>query len=208
MRPTVRSTSRPWRTALLCLAALTSCGGEPEAARPEESTPPVADPVAEGATVTPAPAASADSTDWTIGLLSAPTTVTGGPVPVLTDIRTGSHADYERFTVELDAANGLPGYHVEYVDRPLHECGSGNQIFPVGDAWLELRLEPAAAHTEAGEATLGAREIAVDAPLLRRIYRTCDFEAVVVHVLALSAPNPFRVLTLSRPSRIVVDIQR
>jgi hypothetical protein len=97
---------------------------------------------------------------------------------------------------------------VEYVDRPLHECGSGNQIFPVGDAWLELRLEPAAAHTEAGEATLGAREIAVDAPLLRRIYRTCDFEAVVVHVLALSAPNPFRVLTLSSPSRIVVDIQR
>jgi hypothetical protein len=127
---------------------------------------------------------------------------------VLTDIRTGTHPDYERFTVELDAAEGLPAYHVEYVDRPLHECGSGNQIFPVGDAWLELRLEPAAAHTEAGEATLGAREIAVDAPLLRRIYRTCDFEAVVVHVLALSAPNPFRVLTLSSPSRIVVDIQR
>jgi hypothetical protein len=200
------TTSYRTRVALACLAAMMSCGGEPgsDAARPDGSAPPVAVPVEAGAGT----AAVADSIDWTIGVLSAPPTVTGGPVPVLTEIRTGTHAEYERFTAELAAAEGLPGYRVEYIDRPLHECGSGKQVFPVGDAWLELRLEPAAAHTEAGEPTLGAREIAVDATLLRRIYRICDFEAVVVHVLALSAPNPFRVLTLSGPPRIVVDIQR
>ena len=203
------TTSRRTRVALACVAAMMSCGGEPgsDAARPDGSAAPVAVPV-EAGTAAPGPVAVAESGDWTIGVLSAPPTVTGGPVPVLTEIRTGTHPEYERFTAELRAAEGLPGYHVEYIDRPLHECGSGKQVFPVGDAWLELRLEPAAAHTEAGEATLGAREIAVDATLLRRIYRTCDFEAVVVHVLALSAPNPFRVLTLSGPPRIVVDIQR
>jgi hypothetical protein len=150
----------------------------------------------------------ADTGTWTIGEASAPTTVTRGPVPVVTALRTATQPEYERVTVELGPADGLPGYHAEYMDRPLHECGSGNQVFPVGDAWLELRLEPAAAHTEAGEATLGAREVAVEAPLLQRIYRTCDFEAVVVFVLALSSPNPFRVSTLSDPWRVVVDIQR
>jgi hypothetical protein len=130
------------------------------------------------------------------------------PLPVLTAMRTGSHPAYDRVTLELSGAEGLPAYHLEYVDRPLIECGSGRQVSPVGDAWLELRLEPAAAHTEAGQPTLGSREIVVGAPLVQRIYRTCDFEGVVTLVLALSAPNPFRVLTLSDPWRVVVDVQR
>jgi hypothetical protein len=101
-----------------------------------------------------------------------------------------------------------PGYHLEYVDRPLIACGSGEQIFPEGDAWLEIRLEPAAAHTEEGQPTLGPREVAVDGPLLRRIYRTCDFEGIVTYVLALSTPNAYRVVTLQDPIRIVVDVER
>jgi hypothetical protein len=126
---------------------------------------------------------------------------------VLTALRTGVQDGFERVTFEL-AGPDTPGYQAEYVDRPLYDCGSGEPTYPVGDAWLELRLEPAAAHTEEGRPTLGARDLAVGAPLLQRIYRTCDFEAVVVHVLALSTPNAFRVFTLADPVRIVVDIQR
>lgn len=165
--------------------------------------------------------------DWTLGTVSAPTTVTGGPVPVITGLRTGSHPDFDRVTVALGVGTGdpgapsrdsgagappgaeaFPGYRAAYVDRPLHECGSGRQIHPVGDGWLELRLEPAAAHTEAGEPTLPGRETAVDGALLRRIYRTCDFEAVVTFVLAVSSPEPFRVFTLPDPPRVVVDVRR
>jgi hypothetical protein len=169
---------------------------------PDTANPPAPEPTN--------PSATADSTDWTIGVLSAPSTVTGGPprLPVLTALRSGVHAEYERFTVELDVAGGLPGYHLEYVDRPLHDCGSGEPTYPVGDAWLELRLEPAAAHTEAGQPTLGGRDITLDHDLLRRVYRTCDFEGVVTLVLAVSEPNPFRVLTLADPARIVVDVER
>lgn len=158
----------------------------------------------------PRAAALADSTDWTIGLLEAPSTLDDGPppVPVLTALRAGVHPDWERATFELEGAAGLPGYRIEYVDRPLYDCGSGEPTYPVGDAWLEVRFYPAAAHTEEGRPTLGARDLAVDQPLLRHIYRTCDFEAVVVHVLALSAPNAFRVMTLADPVRIVVDVRR
>jgi len=151
----------------------------------------------------------ADTATWTIGATSVPAGVDAPPLPVLTALRTGAHPGYARMTVEIGPeAPGPPGYRVEYVDRPLIECGSGNQIFPVGDAWLEVRLEPVAAHTEAGQPTLGAREITVEGPLLLRVYRTCDFEGVVTLVMALASPNPYRVLTLADPWRIVVDVQR
>jgi hypothetical protein len=192
------------RTTLLCVVVLAACSGEPE---PSEGSQP--DTAAVGAQPSPTTdVAAPDTSSWTIGLASAPSTVVQGPVPVLTALRTGIQDGFERVTFELAGSAGLPGYQAEYVDRPLHDCGSGEPTYPVGDAWLQVRLEPAAAHTEEGRPTLGARDVAVGAPLLQRIYRTCDFEAVVVHVLALSRPNAFRVFTLADPWRVVVDIQR
>jgi hypothetical protein len=173
---------------------------DPPGAEPGDS----AGSLQEDATTDPAGAAT-----WTIGVTSVPAGVDVPPLPVLTSLRTGTHAEYVRMTVEIGPdAPGPPGYKVEYIDRPLIECGSGAQIFPVGDAWLELRLEPAAAHTEDGQPTLGPREIAVEGPLLLRLYRTCNFEGVVTLVMALASPNPYRVLTLPDPWRIVVDVQR
>jgi hypothetical protein len=121
-------------------------------------------------------------------------------------IRTAAHDGFDRVTIELEA-DGLPGYHVEYVDRPLHQCGSGNEVFPVGQAWLEVRLEPAQAHTEQGAPTLPGREIEATARLLRRIYVTCNFEGVVSLVLALESPNPYQITTLRGPTRVVVDVR-
>ncbi len=154
-----------------------------------------------------------DTATWSIGITQAPSTAAAPPLPVLTALRTGSHDGWVRVTFELAGEAGgappaRPGYHLEYVDRPLVACGSGEQIFPVGDAWLQVRLEPAAAHTEQGEATLGPREMAVGGPLLLRVYRTCDFEGVVTHTLALAAPNRYRVFTLEHPLRVVVDVER
>jgi hypothetical protein len=146
---------------------------------------------------------------WTVGTVEVPLADGAWPpsLPVLTALEPRSFDGYDRVTLSFEGAEVLPGYRATYVDRPLHECGSGRQVFPVGDAWLEIRLEPAAAHTEAGEATLPAREIAVagEGPL-RRVYRTCDFEGVVVLVLALDAPNPFRVTAVEEPLGLAVDV--
>ncbi|HUP52454.1 MAG TPA: hypothetical protein VM198_08260 [Longimicrobiales bacterium] len=54
----------------------------------------------------------------------------------------------------------------------------------------------------------GSRDLAVQQPLLQRVYRTCDFEGIVTLVLALSEPNAFRVLTLDGLRRLVVDVRR
>ncbi|MEX2473403.1 MAG: hypothetical protein WEA34_14535 [Gemmatimonadota bacterium] len=209
--------------AAVALVATVACSGEPPEAQPDgpgtEPAPEAPAPETPTGPAEPAtPTDPADTASWSIGITSAPSTVTAPPLPVLTALRAGTHPDYERVTFKVAGASegggatavpaGRPGYKLEYVDRPLIACGSGDQIFPVGDGWLEIRLEPAAAHTEEGQPTLGPREVEVDGPLLQRIYRTCDFEGIVTHVLALGSPNEYRVFTLADPLRIVVDVRR
>lgn len=147
--------------------------------------------------------AAADA--WTAGVTAVSGEMTG--TAMVTAIRSAAHEQYDRFTIEFGAGATVPGYHVEYIDRPLIECGSGRQIHPVGDGWLEVRLDGAAAHTEAGEPTLPERESAASGERVRRIYRTCDFEGVVTFVLAVSSPEPYRVLELSGPPRLAIDIR-
>src|SRR5690606_40460443 len=56
--------------------------------------------------------------------------------------------------------NGLPGYHIGYIDRPVRQCGSGEVVELAGDGWLEIRMEPAQAHDEQGRATVTERALA------------------------------------------------
>jgi hypothetical protein len=77
-----------------------------------------------------------------------------------------------------------------------------------GDAWLEVRLEPARAHTEEGRPTIAERRRTAGLPIVLEMVQTCDFEAVVTWVLAVSSPEPFRVTRLASPPRVVVDIRR
>lgn len=191
---------------------------------PGDSSPPGVNPVIDSADRSPSgePAAGAEAPPdtgedagedagasalppWTTGIVDEGGSIRG--VAEIGRIRLGRDPGFDRVVLDFNS-DDLPGFHAEYIDKPLHECGSGNQIHPVGDAWLEIRLEPARAHTEAGEASLTATRSAESLPLVERIYRTCDFEAVVTVVLAVRSPNPFRVFTLRDPARLVVDVRR
>jgi hypothetical protein len=104
---------------------------------------------------------------------------------------------------------GIPAYHVEYVDRPLVECGSGEQVVPVGDAWLEVRMEPLDAHTQEGQPTVPHRPVRTTGlEHIQALYLTCDFEAVTTLVIAVRSPSAFRAFSLESPRRIVVDVRR
>lgn len=128
---------------------------------------------------------------------------TGEP-RVLGAVRAAQHTAYDRVVFEFVGA--IPGYHLEYVDRPVRDCGAGDTKTVEGDGWLEVRLTPAHAHTEAGEPTVSRRELFPRLPIVRELERTCDFEAVVTWVIGTASPNRFRVLELSDPPRLVVDI--
>jgi hypothetical protein len=124
---------------------------------------------------------------------------------LLKALRVAEHEQYDRVVFEFHG--GVPGYHIEYVDRPVRDCGAGEVRVIAGDAWLEIRFFPANAHDEQGRATVRERELHPKLANLQEIERTCDFEAVVTWVLGVKSPNHYRVLELTDPPRLALDVK-
>ena len=187
---------------LLALVLLAGCATDPAPAPapPSEPLAPDADPPQ---AVAAAPEAD---TSWTVGITDLP----GEKRDVLVrSARLASHPDatpgYDRLVFEFDG--GLPEVHVEYVDRPVHACGSGEALTPEGDGFLEIRLTGARAHTDAGEATIPHGRQRRGLPTVLETVPTCDFEGVVTWVLGVASPEAYRVVRLEAPSRLAVDVQ-
>jgi hypothetical protein len=126
---------------------------------------------------------------------------------VLQEVRTGGHDAFDR-VVFVFRGGGVPGYHVEYLDKPPQKCGSGDAASIEGKRWLEIRMSPAQAHDEEGRATVKERELRPSLPVMKELEATCDFEAQLTWVIGVSSPNRYRILELSDPARLVVDVRR
>jgi hypothetical protein len=151
------------------------------------------------------PAAPAPDRDWTAGRSSREHQVTG--VATLRAVRIAPHDAFERIVFEFASAAELPSYAIEYVDRPVRECGSGHVVELPGDAWLAIRFEPARGHDDEGRATITDRDRSPGFPLLLRLRTICDFEAHLDWVAAVSSPEPYAVMELRDPARLVVDLR-
>lgn len=125
---------------------------------------------------------------------------------LLTDVRSARHSNYDRVVFEFEGSE-LPNYRLEYIDRPVRSCGSGDVVPFAGDAWLSVRFSGANAHTDAGEATVKDRVRSPNLPIVKDLKLICDFEAEVEWVMGVSSPNKYRVLELKSPTRLVVDIR-
>ncbi len=144
-----------------------------------------------------------DTAGWTAGLTAKP----GDSMATLLDVRTATHDAYERIVFGF-GPESLPGFKVEYIDRPVTQCGSGNVVELPGDAWLSIRLEPARAHTEAGQPTIADRSRTLNYPNIKALRLICDFEGIVEWIVAVAAPNQYRTLELREPARLVIDIRK
>jgi hypothetical protein len=123
---------------------------------------------------------------------------------LLKAVRTGKHESFDRVVFEFDGS--VPGYHIEYVDKPVRDCGQGAVVPISGDGFLLIRMQPSNAHTEAGVPSVTDRQQNPKLPILKELKLICDFEADVQWILGVSSPNRYRVLELTNPARLVVDI--
>lgn len=158
-----------------------------------------------GIAIPPVPDAGMDLPFATIGASSADASTHGSEPPALTAVRIGKQAGADRLVFEF-AGIGLPAWRVEYVDRPVRDCGTGDPVIVAGDAWLQVQFTGAQAHTEAGVATSGPRRRTIDQAVLRELVRLCDFEGEVTWVAGLASPNAYTPRVLEAPARLVIDI--
>lgn len=171
------------RLAALCLATVTGIAlAVPGAAAADLPSPTGTAPVTGAATAPPA----------------------GPHPPTLVGVRTGRHAGYDR-TV-FDFTGGTPGYRVEY--GALSGIGTGSPIPLAGAADLRVTFDGAYPYDAVtGAATIDLRRTYDPAlPTLRQIRFGGAFEGMITAGLGLADRVGFRVVRLTGPPRLAVDV--
>ncbi len=123
--------------------------------------------------------------------------------PKFLSVRVAAHPTFDRIVFRF--AGGRPGYRVEYVPR-LEQDGSGDVIPLRGSSVLKIVFQPARAHERLTRVEAGTGTLTPNFPTLREVAAAGDFEGVVTFGAGLSKRVGFRVLGLSNPSRVVVDV--
>ena len=124
-------------------------------------------------------------------------------VPRLIGITAGQHPGYDRVVFRFSGP--VPARrNIRYVTRLIADP-SGRGIAIAGRAILEVGLSLAEAHTGTGAGTAPDR-IVFALPNVMIAVRSGDFESVVSYGIGLAARESFHVFTLTKPSRVVVDV--
>lgn len=135
----------------------------------------------------------------------APVAPVAPTIPTLEAIRAAHHPGYDRLVFQF--RGGLPARHdVNYVPEVIGD-GSGEPVPIVGNAFLHVVFSPAVGHDDAGQGTYGPTRRTVALPNIIQIVNSGDFEAVLSFGVGLARREPFRVFTLTRPSRVVIDVR-
>ncbi|AWZ04789.1 MULTISPECIES: hypothetical protein [unclassified Streptomyces] len=132
------------------------------------------------------------------------TTSTVSSTPLVINARWGGHCTYDRLVVDL--RGHVPAVTVAPVPRLVYD-GSGKPVPLAGRYFLEIRLEPAAGHDDAGRNVYrGPKLLKVYLPKLKGVALTGDFEGRVTLGAAFDTKPAFTSFTLHGPERFVLDI--
>jgi hypothetical protein len=128
-------------------------------------------------------------------------------VAQLTAVRIGRHEGFDRIVFQFRGQ--VPGYRVAYVQPPIVQDASGLPVDIDGSAFLQARFAPASGFDfDLGVPSYtGPNEFTPSLPTLLEAERTGDFEAVLTWTLGLRRAVDFRVLKLSNPPRVVIDVE-
>ena len=123
----------------------------------------------------------------------------------VTAVRAAHHDGYDRVVFEL-SGTGTPGWSVEYVDTPASQ-GSGDVVDVPGTAYLQVTLQGTSYPHDSGatEQPRGAVD-AGDSTAVAGVFYDATFEGTSVAWVGTSDRAPFRVYSLTGPSRVVVEV--
>jgi hypothetical protein len=166
---------------------------------PIAGTSPTPTPSAPSASPTPSPSLPA-----MVCTATQPVTSSSAPAVAYIDaLRTGTHSGYDRLTIEFQ--NGAPAsFEVQpQSSTTFTQSPSGQTVTVLGSSGILITIHGADLHTDYS----GPLDIKTGYAGLVEVRRVQDFEGVVQLALGVSGTGCYRVLVLSNPDRLVIDIQ-
>lgn len=123
----------------------------------------------------------------------------------VTAVRAASHEGFDRVVFEL-SGSGTPGWRVEYVDAPTAQ-GSGAAIDVPGAAYLAVSLQGTSYPYDSGAEEVARGAVPVSGTdVVQGVFYDATFEGVSAAVIGTADQAPFRVYSLTGPSRVVVEV--
>ncbi|MDQ3106787.1 MAG: hypothetical protein M3Q68_03175 [Actinomycetota bacterium] len=141
----------------------------------------------------------------------ATTTVSTPPLErgLLQSVAATADGGVDRVTFTFEGP--LPGYRIGYIERPIIQDGSGEEITVDGAAVLGVHFEPASGFDLSGEGRqvyAGPNRLDLATRRVLDVVRTGDFEANLEWAVGVDvAGTGFRVRTASAPNRIVLEVE-
>ncbi len=123
----------------------------------------------------------------------------------VTAVRAAAHEGFDRVVFEL-SGSGTPGWSVEYVDAPSAQ-GSGAAIDVPGSAYLGVTLQGTSYPYDSGAEEVARGAVPVSGTdVVQGVFFDGTFEGTSAAVVGTATRAPFRVYSLTGPSRVVVEV--
>ena len=136
----------------------------------------------------------------------------GGDIANIVDVRVGTHDGYDRVVFEFEAPPGqpaaIPEHRIREAELPLVETPAGTEMALAGEHFLHLTLLGGTRLTADFEETYeGPLRFEPGFPQLRGLAEAGDFEATADWYIGLADEPCLRVVLLTDPARLVIDLR-
>ncbi len=128
-----------------------------------------------------------------------------GSLLTVTNIRIARHDTFDRVVFDL-SGTGTPGWRVEYVDAALDD-GSGLPVDVHGDHVLQVRISGTGIPADTGVDEFSGGPLTFDGDGVEQVVYRYTFEGYATAFIGTDDRTPFRVFTLTDPTRVVVDVE-
>jgi hypothetical protein len=125
-----------------------------------------------------------------------------GTAATVSAVRIAHHDGYDRLVIGFATSNAMPQYQLtQQATSGFVRDASGQPVTLDGSAGIRAVLRNA-------DITPGApTDLTAALPSIREVAQIGNFERVVSYGVGLATPACFRVLELSGPTRLVIDVQ-
>ena len=127
---------------------------------------------------------------------------TGSAAGTVYDVRVAHHNGYDRLVIGFPTANAMPQYQLSrQTTAQFVRDASGQPVTLQGSAGIRLVLR------NSDIVSGSPSDLKPNLPEIREVAQIGNFERVVSYGIGLATPACVRVLELSGPTRLVIDVQ-